>query len=229
MTLSSLISSLLPQRVKESIKARAEMRYWNRRKQAEQSLSNEHYERFYTSLFGLSRTSYTGKAILDVGCGPRGSLEWADNARERIGLDPLVDSYRILGIDTHAMQYVRAHAEAIPFENGRFDVVASFNSLDHVEDPVEAARELVRVLAPGGTLLLIVEVEHEATLTEPHRINANCTSQLFQDLDLSWQARFRMDDDKGLYEQIANDDRVVGDRLDEAHILAARMHKPVSG
>jgi ubiquinone/menaquinone biosynthesis C-methylase UbiE len=65
------------------------------------------------------------------------------------------------------MRYVAARAEAIPFEDGHFDVVSAFNSLDHVEDVDRAAVEIGRVLAPGGLLLMIVEVGHPASVTEP--------------------------------------------------------------
>lgn len=228
MSLSSVVSSILPRRAKEWIKTRAEIRYWRRCQSVEATLANSHYEYFYTALFGLEREDYAGKAVLDVGCGPRGSLEWATGAKDRVGLDPLADSYRALGTDSHAMRYVCAPAEAMPLEDGSFDIVTSFNSLDHVEDPVRAARELVRVLAPGGTLLLIVEVEHEATLTEPHRLHSDTTTRLFPDMELAWEARYRMDDTRGMYEQIRRDDRVDGDMLDEAHILVARLHKPAA-
>jgi ubiquinone/menaquinone biosynthesis C-methylase UbiE len=65
------------------------------------------------------------------------------------------------------MRYVAARAEAIPFEDGHFDVVTAFNSLDHVEDLELVAAEICRVLAPGGLLLLIVEVGHPPSATEP--------------------------------------------------------------
>ena len=41
--------------------------------------SDEGYRRItvYTVVFGLTRDDFAGKAVLDVGCGPRGSLEWA--------------------------------------------------------------------------------------------------------------------------------------------------------
>jgi ubiquinone/menaquinone biosynthesis C-methylase UbiE len=34
----------------------------------------------------------------------------------------------------HGMTYVAARSEEIPFPEGYFDVVSSFNSLDHVDD-----------------------------------------------------------------------------------------------
>lgn len=42
----------------------------------------------------------------------------------------------------------------IPVETGSFDVVLCTEVLEHVPDPVAALRELVRVTAPGGKLLL---------------------------------------------------------------------------
>jgi SAM-dependent methyltransferase len=148
-------------------KRRAELAWWTARRRAEGELHHAHYERLFTEPFELERRFYTGKAILDVGCGPRGSLEWADDARERIGLDPLARRYRRLRSDRHRMRYVAARAEAIPFEDRRFDVVTALNSLDHVEDPRAVAEEMVRVLAPGGLVLLIVEIGHQPTSTEP--------------------------------------------------------------
>jgi SAM-dependent methyltransferase len=148
-------------------KRRAELEWWTAQRRAEGELHGAHYEQLYTTPFELQRSFFTGRSILDVGCGPRGSLEWAHDARERVGLDPLADSYRSLGTDRHSARYVTARAEAIPFEDGHFDVVSAFNALDHVEDQRRAAQEIVRVLAPGGLVLLIVEIGHAPTTTEP--------------------------------------------------------------
>jgi SAM-dependent methyltransferase len=99
----------------------------------------------FTDLVGLDAGFYRGKAVLDIGCGPRGSLEWADEASRRVGLDPLADDYRELGTDAHAMDYVAAGSEAMPFGDGEFDVVATINSLDHVDDLGRTVAEIKRV------------------------------------------------------------------------------------
>jgi SAM-dependent methyltransferase len=150
------------------IKHRAELAHWRsvfRRESGK--MSNDHYAWFYTSHFGLSPSDYSGRRILDIGCGPRGSLEWADMASERVGLDPLVDEYQVLGIGRHKMTYVRTGSENIPFPDGHFDFVASFNSLDHVDDVDATIVEITRVTAPGGTLLVISDIGHDPTFTEP--------------------------------------------------------------
>jgi len=125
----------------------------------------------FTGLVGLEADFYRGKAILDVGCGPRGSLEWADEASRRVGLDPLADDYTEFGTGAHAMEYVAAGSEAMPFADGEFDVVTSINALDHVDDLERTVAEIKRVTRPGGHLVLVVEVGHDPTWTEPQSLS----------------------------------------------------------
>ena len=47
-------------------------------------------------------------------------------------------------------------AEALPFADEAFDVVAAFDVVEHCEDDALAVSELARVLAPGGRMLLSV-------------------------------------------------------------------------
>jgi len=88
-------------------------------------------------------------------------------AAERVGLDPLAESYRPLGIARHRMRYVASGAENVPFADGYFDVVCSFNSLDHVDDLDRTIAEITRVTRPGGLLLLITDLHEEPTPCEP--------------------------------------------------------------
>lgn len=45
---------------------------------------------------------------------------------------------------------------ALPFEDGRFDLVAAFDVVEHVEDDQRVFAELTRVLKPGGRLIFSV-------------------------------------------------------------------------
>lgn len=148
-------------------KRTGELAYWSKRKRVEGTLLNRWFEDFYTDHFGLSHDDYRDKRVLDIGCGPRGSLEWATMARERVGVDPLADDYLNLGAAEHAMTYVAAAAESMPFPDHSFDVVCSFNSLDHVDDLDATIAEMKRVTALGGLLLVLTDVHDKPTPQEP--------------------------------------------------------------
>lgn len=51
---------------------------------------------------------------------------------------------------------VLAVGESLPFLSDSFDAVLSLAVLEHVRQPFECAREICRVLKPGGTLLCVV-------------------------------------------------------------------------
>jgi len=148
-------------------KKQRELAFWIKKKIEEKELNYAHYQYFYFDHFKLNRDDLIDKKILDVGCGPRGSLEWANMAYERIGLDPLADSYRSLGINKHKMEYICGQVENMPFKSNSFDIVSSINSLDHVDNIDNAIQEIVRVVKPGGFFLLLVEVNHPPRTCEP--------------------------------------------------------------
>jgi SAM-dependent methyltransferase len=180
--LGSGARSALPASLLVRFKHAEEMAFWQGLyRKNHGSLPNSHFAYFYTTHFAIPPDEYSGAAILDIGCGPCGSLEWADNAKERVGLDPLVKQYKRLGIGTHRMRYVRAPSEKIPFDRGHFDFVTSFNSLDHVDDVDSTFDEIIRVLKQGGTFLLITEINHPPTPTEPHRLTEDLIERLARD------------------------------------------------
>ena len=151
-----------------SEKETAELAFWKSRVQVQGKLANDHFEYFYTAQFGLQTEFYQGKWILDIGCGPRGSLEWAFEAEVRIGVDPLANEYLQLGTARHAMEYVACGAENLPFPDAGFDVVSSLNSLDHVDDLDRTISEIGRVTVAGGLFLLITDIHRLPTDLEPN-------------------------------------------------------------
>lgn len=148
-----------------------ELKYWRGRKKEEGTLGHDHYQYYFTTHFGFEPSFYIGKTILDIGCGPRGSLEWANMATRRIGVDPLANEYLKLGADQHQMEYINAPSERIPLEDESCDAVFSFNSLDHVESVEDTVKEIKRIVKPGGVFLLLVEANHPPKHCEPHNIS----------------------------------------------------------
>jgi 2-polyprenyl-3-methyl-5-hydroxy-6-metoxy-1,4-benzoquinol methylase len=203
-----------------------EMTYWRGRHEAEKGqLSNAHYEPLYTTVYGLTRADFAGQRVLDIGCGPRGSLEWADMAKQRVGIDPLVDEYRKLGADKHKMTYVKARSEKIPFADGSFDIVTCLNALDHVDDLDATIAEIKRVTKTGGLFLLSTEIGHPPTPTEPVTISAETLRGFAPDFAVVWDRLFGVPADHDLHGAVmAQLPPVPG----EPNIYCARMQKRMS-
>ncbi|UJX40342.1 class I SAM-dependent methyltransferase [Desulfovibrio sp. JY] len=144
-----------------------EYMFWKKELAEKGFLPNAHYEALFTTLFGLEKAFYDGKRLLDIGCGPCGSLEWADNAAQRVGLDPLAEAYGFLERAPQEMEYTPDFVEHIAFPDASFDVVTSINSLDHVDDLAQATAEMARVVRPGGHILIACEISPAPKPCEP--------------------------------------------------------------
>ncbi len=58
----------------------------------------------------------------------------------------------------------------MPFPDDHFDIVTTFSSLDQVDDVDAAIPEMTRETRVGVICLVMVEVNHPPTPTEPHTL-----------------------------------------------------------
>ena len=198
---AAVILNVAPVGVREWYKKTFELLFWRKHLYKVGEFRHAHMLRAFTEGFALERSFFDGKHMLDIGCGPTGSLEWADTAATRTGADPLADSYIKLNGGTHKMRYVNTGAEDMPFGDGAFDVVSIFNALDHVEDVDAAIAEALRVTKIGGSLLLIVEINHRATITEPHSLKRDVIDK-FEGCRVVLQNIYRTRDDHNMYASV---------------------------
>lgn len=137
----------------------------------------------FLQLIGERLQLREARHVLDVGCGVG---HWGRALAPVLAADA-----RVTGVDREPAWIAKAaaHAEAIglgerfsyqegdalalPFADGTFDLVTCQTVLIHLEDPRRALREMLRVLEPGGTILV----------TEPNNfangaIGSNLTEEL---------------------------------------------------
>lgn len=107
-------------------------RYWQRRR--------------YRIIHGFleERTS-----VLDIGCG---SSRIISDLPDGVGLDLAFRKLRYLR--RHKGRLVQGSLDALPFRDAAFQTVICSEVIEHVPPDPDLFREMVRVLAPGGILIL---------------------------------------------------------------------------
>ncbi|WP_460461079.1 class I SAM-dependent methyltransferase [Angustibacter peucedani] len=94
-----------------------------------------------------------GTTVLDVGGGPGYFAdEFAAAGASYAGLEPDAGEMTAAGIE--GPNRLRGSGLALPVRDGAVGLCYSSNVLEHVPDPETMADEMVRVTAPGGTVVL---------------------------------------------------------------------------
>lgn len=112
---------------------------------------------------------HEGLRLLEAGCGTGGNLRMLSQFGQ-------LDAFEL---DNEAREIARGKLpidikngmlpDGIPFAPGRYDIVAVFDVIEHVEQDVESLRRLKEQLAPGGRLVMTVPAlpwlwsRHDAT------------------------------------------------------------------
>lgn len=119
-----------------------------------------------------SNVDFLNKNILDVGGGCGLLRAFLSGQKNYVIIDPQVSvlldskkSYtlsRVYPFVHDPVDFVIGNAEFIPFKSNSFDIVHIRSAIDHFFDPQLAIYEAYRVLAKGGSLIMISSLENHS-------------------------------------------------------------------
>jgi SAM-dependent methyltransferase len=116
----------------------------------------------WDNYFGKSVRPWVTGDALDLGCFTGGrAVAWAERYEPRSisGVDvdePFIEAARMFAKSRNRSADFRVgFGERMPWPNGSFDAILSFDVLEHVRAVSDTLRECWRVLRPGGHLLVV--------------------------------------------------------------------------
>jgi 2-polyprenyl-3-methyl-5-hydroxy-6-metoxy-1,4-benzoquinol methylase len=126
----------------------------------------------------IARRQLSGKCLVDVGCGP-GNLY--QHVRSRFDHYLGVDAVRYEDFPEHA-EFCRVDLDSgrVPLPDNSADVVTAVEVIEHLENPREFMRKLVRLAKPGGWV--IVTTPNQLSLLSLLTLLIKNRFQAFQDV-----------------------------------------------
>ncbi len=115
---------------------------------------------FYVARLSILRKLFEkhirpGELVLNIGCGPGATSRLAAEFGEVVSMDYSLDALRFTRERGMSM-LSRADCVSLPMRESSCDLALCLDVMEHIEDDRAFADELLRVLAPGGRLLLSV-------------------------------------------------------------------------
>jgi ubiquinone biosynthesis O-methyltransferase len=133
-----------------------------------------------------------GKRVLDIACGAGYGSQMLGlaGARAVVGVDISAQSveYAKKHYQTPSVEFVCANAEQFEWPE-RFDVVVSFETIEHLQYPDKFLDRLHNLLVPGGELILSVPLG-ETRHVDRYHLHAFSQEEVFNLLE---KARFSLD------------------------------------
>lgn len=134
------------------------------------------------------------RRVLDAGCGKGRYANLIKQLYPHIEMHAVDVSDEMLRHVSQNIDTKKASIQSLPYPNGVFDCVYCVETLEHVPNPEAAINEMVRVLAPGGRLVIIDKnLEKQGALkieTWERWFGINALSALLKKCHLETQANF---------------------------------------
>jgi SAM-dependent methyltransferase len=78
-----------------------------------------------------------------------------------------------------SLHFQKADSRALPFDDDHFDGSYSISSLEHMPDPIQAVREMIRVTRPGGLITFTMDVApYQSAVENESNVNRSNFAEL---------------------------------------------------
>lgn len=118
------------------------------------------------AFLGAAEIALEGKHVADIGCGD-GVIDLGLALKGRpekligydlrpVDLEGLSRAASAAGVGEipENLSFMQSEPRRIPAENERFDIVVTWSTFEHVDDPTALLTEIRRIVKPGGVLFL---------------------------------------------------------------------------
>lgn len=110
----------------------------------------------HVARYALAAQLAPGRRVLDAACGVGWGTQWLmrAGAASASGLDISPEAVADAKKRAPEAEFVEGDLASLPWDDGAFDLVVCFETLEHVVKQAESLNELARVLAPDGVLMV---------------------------------------------------------------------------
>jgi len=135
------------------------------------------FARFYDRLFAPFEKRFLGRwrsetlsvlpldaAILELGAGTGANFKFYPTSKIAISSEIASEMLMVAVTKRRSNQLVQADAQSLPFDENSFDAAFATLVFCSIPEPKLAFSELLRVVKPGGTLVLLEHVRPEGPL-----------------------------------------------------------------
>jgi ubiquinone/menaquinone biosynthesis C-methylase UbiE len=113
-----------------------------------------HTDSFYLWILKLVNPK-AGQTLLDIACG-QGRLVELAAAQGLLAYGSDISYQAVQAGQNHERHMCVCDGQALPFPDSSFDYITNIGSLEHYVDPYAGAREMRRILKPGGLACILL-------------------------------------------------------------------------
>lgn len=129
--------------------------------------------------------------LLDCGAGTGAFAKEMQSKTELVAMDDHEEALHVLRARLPSSSVAEGSCTSIPFEDNCFDALTALDVLEHIPADHQAAREMVRVLKPGGAIIITVPAmkclwsDWDVSLHHQRRYSKSELLDLFCDLPVT--------------------------------------------